>query len=91
MENREIKILWSIFEKTLLDRERNENIRRACKVDDINDWVIKSEETMQRAHRPNGRWENDEDNKRQGSLGCPRKRWSDNLSNINKNWRGSKP
>ncbi|XP_060524527.1 uncharacterized protein LOC132700944 [Cylas formicarius] len=40
LETTEMKILRRISAKTLLDRERNENIRQSCGVDNVNDWVL---------------------------------------------------
>ena len=84
LETTEMKILRRISGKTLMDRERNENIRQMCKTESINDWVLKrkqewnqhinrmGEDRLVRIARdksPNGR----------RSTGRPRKRWSDNL------------
>ncbi|XP_057671965.1 uncharacterized protein LOC130903732 [Diorhabda carinulata] len=40
IEIAEIKVLRRIAGKTLLDRERSENIRRFCEIDDVNEWVL---------------------------------------------------
>ena len=42
LETTEIKVLRGIAEKTLLDKETSENIRRTCGIEeDINCWVLK--------------------------------------------------
>ncbi|XP_060516976.1 uncharacterized protein LOC132696257 [Cylas formicarius] len=41
LETTEMKILRRISGKTLLYRERNENIRQSCRVDAVNDWCSK--------------------------------------------------
>lgn len=40
LETTEMKVLRSIAGKTLLDRETSENIRRTCKTENINEWVL---------------------------------------------------
>lgn len=40
LETAEMKVLRKIMDKTLLDYVRNENIRKECKVDNINNWII---------------------------------------------------
>ena len=42
LETTEMKVLRGIAEKTLLDRETSENIRRTYRIEeDINCWVLK--------------------------------------------------
>ena len=40
LETTEMKILQKIDGKTMLDRERNENIRRTCGTEDVNLWLL---------------------------------------------------
>ena len=40
LKTTEIKILRKIAGKTMLDRERNENIRRKCGTKDVNQWLL---------------------------------------------------
>ncbi|XP_060522502.1 uncharacterized protein LOC132699671 [Cylas formicarius] len=85
LETTEMKILRRISGKTLLDRERNENIRQSCGVDNMNEWVLQRKRQwndhinrMQdgrlvkivRDKSPDGR----------RSVGRPRKRWNDDLN-----------
>jgi len=44
LEITEMRVLRRIAGKTLLDRERNESIRRACKVENVNEWVLSRKE-----------------------------------------------
>lgn len=85
LEVGEMKILRKIAGKTLLDRERSDNIRRTCRVDNITDWVLGrkmewnghiSRMDQQRVVRI----ARDESPIGKRSLGRPRKRWSDNLT-----------
>lgn len=79
-----MRILRRIADKTLSDRERSEIIRKACKTENINEWVKgrkaewnrhigrMTEDRLVRIARdksPNGR----------RSVGRPRKRWSDGV------------
>ncbi|XP_030767906.1 uncharacterized protein LOC115891558 [Sitophilus oryzae] len=84
LETGEMKIIHKITGKTLLDRERRDNIRQTCKVDSINEWVLSRRREwnehisrmdegriVRSAHKsPLGR----------RSTGRPRKRWSDNFT-----------
>lgn len=85
LETTEMRVLRRIAGKTLLDRERSEDIRKTCIVENVNHWVLgrkrewnahigrMDENRMVRIARdksPLGR----------RSLGRPRKRWSDNLT-----------
>ena len=44
LETTEMRVLRRIAGKTLLDRERNESIRRACKVENVNEWILSRKE-----------------------------------------------
>ncbi|XP_056629880.1 uncharacterized protein LOC130440644 [Diorhabda sublineata] len=85
LEISEMKVLRKITGKTLLDRERIDDIRQKCRVENINDWILSrkcewnehisrmSEERIVRIARENsllGR----------RSMGRPRKRWNDKLT-----------
>lgn len=84
MEATEMKIVRRIAGRTLLDRERSEDIRRACHIENVNEWVLgrktewndhitrMAEDRLVRVARdksPSGR----------RSIGRPRKRWCDGL------------
>ena len=84
IETTEMKIARRTAGKTLTDRERSDNIRQICGVDQINDWVLErnkkwnehidrvTEERIVKITRdklPAGR----------RNTGRPRKRWRDNL------------
>ncbi|XP_056629875.1 uncharacterized protein LOC130440639 [Diorhabda sublineata] len=85
MGTAEIKVLHRIAGKTLLDRERSENIRRLCKIDHVNEWVLSRKEREWNEHiscMDNNRLVKITRNKSplgRKSTGRPRKRWSDNL------------
>ena len=40
LETTEIRVRRRITGKTLFDRERSENVRETCKVENINSWVL---------------------------------------------------
>ena len=85
LETTEMRVLRRIAGKTLLDRERNESIRRACKVENVNEWVLsRKEEWNEHISRMDNRRivrvARDKSPLGRRSLGRPRKRWSDNLS-----------
>lgn len=85
LETGEMKVLRKIVGKTLLDRERNENIRRSCQVDNINEWVVNRKiEWNEHIHRMDQdrivKIARDKSPIGRRSTGRPRKRWSDNLT-----------
>ena len=87
LQTTEMKILRRIAGKTLLDLERNENIRTACNVDDINEWVHKRKEEWNRhIERMDDRRivkiTRDKSPSGYRSVGRPRKRWSDGFSRL---------
>lgn len=84
LETTEMKILRRISGKTLLDRERSENIRGQCNVDNINEWVLQrkkqwNEHISRMANNRLVRITRDKSPSGKRSVGRPRKRWSDNL------------
>lgn len=84
LETTEMKILRKIVGKTLWDRERSENIRKMCIVEDIKEWVYRRKQEWN-AHI--NRMESNRivkiarDNLPKGKRlqGRPRKRWYDDL------------
>lgn len=85
LEVGEMKILRKIAGKTLFDRERSDNVRRTCGVDNISDWVLArkmewNDHISRMDQRRIVRIARDESPIGRRSLGRPRKRWSDNLT-----------
>ncbi|XP_030765794.1 uncharacterized protein LOC115889857 [Sitophilus oryzae] len=85
LETGEMKILRKITSKTLLDRERSNNIRKTCKVDNINEWVLsRSREWNEHISRMDEgrivRSARDKSPLGRRNTGRPRKRWCDNLT-----------
>lgn len=85
LETTEMKILRRISGKTLLDRERNENIRQSSGVDNVNDWVLQRKRQwndhinrMQDSRLVKIVRDKSPDGRR--SVGRPRKRWNDDLN-----------
>lgn len=71
--------------KTLMDRERREDIRRAYQIDNINDWVLKREkESNEHINRVTEvgivKIIRDKSLIGRRGIGKPRKRWSENLA-----------
>lgn len=84
LETAEMKILRRIAGKTLFDRERSDNIRRMCNVENIGEWIQSRKrewnahiERMGRDRIVKGARDRSPSGKR--SPGRPRKRWSDSL------------
>ncbi|XP_057666772.1 uncharacterized protein LOC130900278 [Diorhabda carinulata] len=80
MERAEMKVLRRIARKTLLDRERSENIRK-CKIYDVNEWVLsrKKEWNEHISRMDNNRLvkiARDKSPLGRRSTDRPRKRWS---------------
>ncbi|XP_045463812.1 uncharacterized protein LOC123673370 [Harmonia axyridis] len=85
LEVGEMKILRKIAGKTLFDRERSDNVRRTCGVDNISNWVLArkmewNDHISRMDQRRIVRIARDESPIGRRSLGRPRKRWSDNLT-----------
>ncbi|KAK9887098.1 hypothetical protein WA026_020042 [Henosepilachna vigintioctopunctata] len=85
LETTEMKVLRRITGKTLLNRERSENVRNMCKVDSINDWVLnRKQEWNDHINRMDDRRivriARDKYPLGRRSVGRPRKRWNDNLN-----------
>ena len=85
LETTEMKILRKIAGKTMLDRERNENIRRTCGTEDVNQWLLgRKNEWNQHINRMEDtrvvKIARDKSPLGRRSIGRPRKRWSDNLT-----------
>ena len=71
--------------KTLMDRERSENIRQTCGIDKINAWVLErkkkwNEHIDRMTEERIVKIERDKSRAGRRSTGRPRKSWSDNLS-----------
>ena len=74
-----------ITKKTLFDRERSENVRKRCKVKNINNWVLNrkvewNEHINRMDVRRIVRIIRDKSPLGRRNVGRPRKRWSDNLN-----------
>lgn len=86
-----MKIMGIIAGRTLTDRERNENLRPTCWIDNINDWILdKKIEWNEYIDRMTEERFVRIDKSLAGrrSFEKPRKRWSDNLSNGRaRQWR----
>ena len=89
LETTEMKVVRKIAGRTLFDRKRSEEIRRMCKIDNINDWVLQrkrnwNEHISRMTDDRIVKTSRDKSPAGQRSTGRPRKRWSDNLSvNLN--------
>ncbi|XP_030760558.1 uncharacterized protein LOC115885711 [Sitophilus oryzae] len=91
LETGEMKILRKIAGKTLLDRERSDNIKQTCKVGSINEWVLsRRREWNEHIGRMDEgrivRSARDKSPLGRRSTGRPRKRWCDILT-IDSNCR----
>ena len=85
LETCEMKVLRKIAGKTLLDRERSDNIKRTSKVENINEWILgRKHEWNAHISRMDQerivRIARDKSPAGRRSMGRPRKRWSDNLT-----------
>lgn len=81
-----MKVVRRMAGKTLLYRERDEDIRRACKIDNISEWILQrkrewnehiSRMTPDRLVRITISYKSSMGRR---NIGRPRKRWSDNLT-----------
>ena len=71
--------------RTLFDRERSENVRERCKVENINSWVLNrkvqwNKHLNRMDDRRIVRITRDKSLLGRRNVGSPRKRWSDNLN-----------
>ena len=85
LETTEMKVVRKIAGRTLFDRKRSEEIRRMCKIDNINDWVLQrkknwNEHISRMTDDRIVKTSRDKSPAGQRSTGRPRKPWSDNLS-----------
>ena len=85
LETTEMRVLRRITGKTLFDRERSENVRERCKVENINNWVLNrkvewNEHINRMDDRRIVRITRDKSPLGRRNVGRPRKRWSDNLN-----------
>ena len=79
-----IRPILTYTAETRPDRKRSEEIRRMCKIDNINDWVLQRKRNWNEHSRMTDdrivKTLRDKSPAGQGSTERPRKRWSDNLS-----------
>lgn len=85
MESAEMKVARKIAGKTLLDRERSENIRQTCNIENINEWVLNrkmewNEHINRMTNERVVKIARDKSPRGHRNQGRPRKRWSDNLN-----------
>lgn len=85
LETCEMKVLRKIAGKTLLDRERSDNIRKMCGVEEVNEWILRRKHEWnahidRMDHERMVRIARDKSPTGRRSIGRPRKRWSDNLT-----------
>ncbi|XP_045480918.1 uncharacterized protein LOC123685306 [Harmonia axyridis] len=82
LETCEMKVLRKIAGKTLLDRERSDNIRKMCGVEEVNEWILrrKHEWNAHKDRMDHERIARDKSPTGKRSIVRPRKRWSDNLT-----------
>lgn len=85
LETAEMKTLRKIAGKTLMDRERSENIRSACNVDNINKWIHgRKQDWNDHISRMTDnrivKIVRDKSPVGKRSVGRPRKRWCDSLN-----------